>query len=129
MTDAPCAAELLTFGVRVETTPRDFVPQKARFKARSLTYLRLALHLQPQDWVLHLDEESTVDEHALIACIGFIKQGGYEFGQVSWQTNRFCSAYPLPVITKTSSIGHYSIQRSQLLATSLSHRYGCHSCC
>lgn len=128
MTDAPCAAELLTLGVRVETTPRDFAPQKARFKARSLDYLRFALQLQPQDWVLHLDEESTVDEHALIACIDFIKHGEYEFGQVNSQISHFCPPHSLSVIAETC-IGHYFIQRSQLLATSLSHRYGRHSCC
>ncbi|MCJ1223459.1 hypothetical protein MMC12_000100, partial [Toensbergia leucococca] len=81
LTDAPCAAEILKLGVRVKTTPTDFTIGNARFKARSLEYLRTALAFSPDDWILHLDEESIIDEHALKACIKFIEEGKYDFGQ------------------------------------------------
>ncbi|KAL8742811.1 MAG: hypothetical protein Q9190_004764 [Brigantiaea leucoxantha] len=81
LADAPCAPELLDLGARVEVTPTDFVTEKARFKARSLEYFRAAVNLQAENWVLHLDEESMVDENVLRACVDFIEKGEYDFGQ------------------------------------------------
>ena len=88
LADAPCAPELLDLGARVEVTPTDFVTEKARFKARSLEYFRAAVNLQAENWVLHLDEESMVDENALRACVDFIEKGEYDFGQVYARSRR-----------------------------------------
>lgn len=83
LTDEPCAAHLHGFGARVVVTPNTFRPAKARYKARSLEYFRKAVDLQEGDWVLHLDEESAIDEHLLRACQAFIEEGCDDFGQVS----------------------------------------------
>ena len=82
LTDEPCATQLQRLGVRVLVTPNSFKPAKARYKARSLMYFREAMEFQDDDWVLHLDEESVIDEHLLRACQTFIAEGHEDFGQV-----------------------------------------------
>lgn len=83
LTAVPYSIQLHDFGIRVEATPTHFSPSKAKYKARNLEYCRKALKLQTDDWVLHIDEDSLIDEHALRACIAFIECEQYEFGQVS----------------------------------------------
>lgn len=68
-------------GVDVVFVPQKYQPPKARFKARSLEYFRAhELHCD-DDWVLHLDEETGVDEHSIRACIEFIERTPYRIGQ------------------------------------------------
>jgi len=70
-------------GVNVVATPNSFRPLKARYKARALQWFARSSHLGSTDWVLHLDEESIVDEHTVKACIEFAEQQDqYNFGQV-----------------------------------------------
>lgn len=67
----------------MEATPSCFSPLKAKYKARNLEYCRKVLKLQDDDWVLHLDEDSLINENALRACINFIEFEQYDFGQVN----------------------------------------------
>ena len=87
LTDAPCSAELLGLGLRVEITPATFKAQEARFKARSLEWFRTALQFRDDDWILHLDEESVIDKHTIRACIDFIERGEHDIGQVCCGTS------------------------------------------
>ena len=89
LTDAPCSAELLGLGLRVEITPATFGAQEARFKARSLEWFRTALKFRDDDWILHLDEESVIDKHTIGACIDFIERGKHDIGQVYIQWTFF----------------------------------------
>ena len=63
--------------------PPSYKPPKALYKARALEYARLRQSLGPEDWVLHLDEETTVDSYAVKACLNFIERGDRHFGMVS----------------------------------------------
>lgn len=54
------------------------------YKARALEYFRIRAQLGPEDWVLHLDEETLIDEHCIRACIDFIERcPEYNYGAVS----------------------------------------------
>jgi cellulose synthase/poly-beta-1,6-N-acetylglucosamine synthase-like glycosyltransferase len=61
--------------------PEDFTTKHARFKARALEYYRLVMNLSEDDWVLHLDEETVLDEDSLEACIRFCKRSPHFMGQ------------------------------------------------
>lgn len=66
--------------VEILFVPPSFKPPKALYKARALEYARLGQSLGPEDWVLHLDEETTVDAYAVKACLNFIERGDCHFG-------------------------------------------------
>jgi hypothetical protein len=51
--------------VNVVLVPTDFQPPKAIYKARALEFARIDRQLTSKDWVLHLDEETQVDEYAI----------------------------------------------------------------
>ena len=89
LSDAPCSAELLGLGVRVEIVPASFSAQNARFKARSLEWFRTALNFRDDDWVLHLDEESVIDKHTVQGCIDFIEREQQDFAQVLRAASNF----------------------------------------
>lgn len=61
--------------------PAEFTPERARFKARALEYYRVTMNLTPEDWVLHLDEESVVDREGLEACLLFCRRSPHLMGQ------------------------------------------------
>ncbi|TID19143.1 glycosyltransferase family 2 protein [Venturia nashicola] len=65
--------------VEVLLVPKDFAPPKAMYKARALEFARLAQQLTSDDWVLHLDEETQLDEFAVRACLDFIERGDRHF--------------------------------------------------
>jgi hypothetical protein len=69
--------------VEILFVPPSFKPPKALYKARALEYARLGHSLGPEDWVLHLDEETTIDAYAVKACLNFIERGDCHFGMVS----------------------------------------------
>lgn len=69
--------------IKLEAVPQNFQPSKARFKARSLEWFRLSRQFSDFDWVLHLDEETILDQYALSACINFIERTTFQMGQVS----------------------------------------------
>jgi hypothetical protein len=61
--------------------PADFTTKHARFKARALEYYRQLMNFSKDDWILHLDEETIVDEESLEACILFCKRSPHLLGQ------------------------------------------------
>lgn len=73
--------ELPSF-VDVMNVPESFITQKARYKARAIDYFRRQSNLTKEDWVLHLDEESILDKHAMKACLDFIERGNEDIGMV-----------------------------------------------
>ena len=68
--------------IQLVAVPKAFTPSKAKYKARALEYFRIAMRFEPQDWILHLDEETAVDEHCVRACFDFIERSSYDYGQV-----------------------------------------------
>ena len=68
--------------VHVVTVPESFAPPKAKHKARALEYFRLHSKLGSEDWVLHLDEETIINDHCIKACLAFIEKTNYDYGQV-----------------------------------------------
>lgn len=58
--------------VVVHGVPESYIPPKAKYKARSLEWFRTNMVLQNEDWVLHLDEETVIDEYGLKACLDFV---------------------------------------------------------
>jgi len=56
----------------VHGTPITFTPMKAKFKARSLEWFRRTQKYSASDWVLHMDEESRIDEDAIRSTIDVI---------------------------------------------------------
>ena len=61
--------------------PLSYECQYARAKARALEYFRTQMRLTADDWVLHLDEESVIEQESLEACIRFIQYTRYNLGQ------------------------------------------------
>lgn len=53
----------------------------ARYKARALEWYRRIHKLTKNDWVLHLDEESVIDDYSVKRCLEFIKYSEYHYGQ------------------------------------------------
>jgi hypothetical protein len=80
---SPALEESLPNFVDVILVPRDFQPPKAKYKARALEYARVVMDLGPQDWVLHLDEETQIDAYAVQTCLDFVERGDRHFGMVS----------------------------------------------
>jgi hypothetical protein len=88
VTDEPNDVLFKGLAVDVVATPDAFKPLKARYKARALEWFRLASKLHDDDWVLHLDEETIIDEHTVKSCIQFIEQEReYDLGQVGHPQN------------------------------------------
>lgn len=61
--------------------PAEFQPRHAQYKARALEYFRQQQRFGPHDWVLHLDEESGLDPHALRACLDYCRRSSFLYGQ------------------------------------------------
>ena len=59
---------LRCFEVDLLQVPFTFNPAKAKYKARGLQYFGQSMKLDENDWVFHLDEETLVDEYAILAC-------------------------------------------------------------
>jgi hypothetical protein len=79
---SPSLARGIPDFVDVILVPRDFQPPKAKYKARALEYARVAMNLGPEDWVLHLDEETQIDAYAVQTCLEFVERGDRQFGMV-----------------------------------------------
>lgn len=73
---------LSTF-IEINAVPSAYQPKKAKFKARALEWFRLNMELSDDDWVLHLDEESEIDEYVVKTCLDFIERGDEDIGMVS----------------------------------------------
>jgi hypothetical protein len=56
--------------------------KKAKYKARAQEHFRLKYKFSKEDWVLHLDEESEMDDRALQTTLDFIQRGTADLGMV-----------------------------------------------
>ena len=75
--------DLLPATVFLEGVPLSFKPSKARSKARKLEWFRISHELKCDDWVLHIDEEGSIDDHTIEMCYDFIeRQDVTDLGQV-----------------------------------------------
>jgi hypothetical protein len=83
ITDEPSDALFRHLGVDIVATPSSFKPAKALYKARALEWYRTSAKHRDDEWALHLDEETVIDEHTVRSCIEFIeKETDFELGQV-----------------------------------------------
>lgn len=83
VTDQPHEQSFSNLGVNVFSAPASFKPPKALYKARALEWFRLQAKLDDNDWVLHLDEETIVDDHTIKACLNFVEtETEFDMGQV-----------------------------------------------
>lgn len=62
--------------------PVDFRAERATHKARVLERYRRQANLTDHDWVLHLDEETEIDEYLMKTCLDFIERGSDDVGMV-----------------------------------------------
>ncbi|KAF9889665.1 hypothetical protein FE257_007173 [Aspergillus nanangensis] len=83
----------------VDQVPKYVPSKRAMYKARALEHFRQKYKPSKEDWVLHLDEESEIDEFALDTSIDFIERGTAHIGNgtiyytsVNYWTNAFLSA-------------------------------------
>lgn len=84
VTDEPSDELFKDLDVDIIATPSSFQPAKALYKARALEWFRTSAKHRDDDWVLHLDEETVINEHTVKTCIQFIEHDlDFEFGQVS----------------------------------------------
>lgn len=86
LTDDNSAAKLIRerapLFVSCDVVPATYRPANARYKARALEWFRCHWKVSKDDWVLHLDEETMIDEYALQTCIDFIERGTEDIGMV-----------------------------------------------
>jgi hypothetical protein len=106
------------YNVAITSVPASFTPRKATHKARALEYFRQEQHLTSRDWVLHLDEETLIDNHVVQTCIDFI-QGREREMQMAAQGIILYNAYQYwdnwlltaaDVIRVIDDFGHFQFQ-------------------
>lgn len=85
--------DLLPSFVTVVKVPGSFQPAHAKYKGRALEWFRRHLKLSENDWVLHLDEETEIDEYLVKACLDFIERGTEDVGMVSFLIARELPAH------------------------------------
>lgn len=68
LTDEPYFFE----NINCYTCPKSFKTGKSKYKARALEWYRQTMRFTEYDWVLHLDEESVIDDESVKACLEFI---------------------------------------------------------
>ncbi|TPX43994.1 hypothetical protein SeLEV6574_g04776 [Synchytrium endobioticum] len=68
LTDEPYYFE----NINCYTCPRSFIAPNALYKARALEWYRQTMRYTEHDWVLHLDEESVVDDETIRRILDFI---------------------------------------------------------
>ena len=62
--------------------PKDFKTQNSKYKARALEWYRQTMQYTNNDWILHLDEESVIDDASVLQVLDFIKyEKAYHWGQ------------------------------------------------
>lgn len=83
------------FQVDMVRVPYEFQPQKAKHKARALEFFRRHVNFGEDDWILHLDEETMVDDHCVAACIDFIERDvKHDYAQVRLYMLTFICNFP-----------------------------------
>lgn len=73
-------AEMIEQHIYLVVVPSSFRTQHAKYKSRALEYFRLH-YVHNTDWVLHMDEESTMDKENFEACRDFARANQYDIGQ------------------------------------------------
>ncbi|KAJ3368549.1 hypothetical protein HDU91_000496 [Kappamyces sp. JEL0680] len=64
------------------TCPKSFKTSNSKYKARALEWYRQTMKYTEFDWILHLDEESVIDDASVLRCLDFVKyQKEYQWGQ------------------------------------------------
>lgn len=64
------------------TCPKDFQTANSKYKARALEWYRRTMKYTEYDWILHLDEESCIDDESLLRVLDFVKyEKQYHWGQ------------------------------------------------
>ncbi|KAJ5640026.1 uncharacterized protein N7484_007888 [Penicillium longicatenatum] len=66
--------------VNIIKVPQSFQPKLAKYKGRALEWCRQHWELSESDWILHLDEETQIDDYLINACLDFIERGTEDFG-------------------------------------------------
>ncbi|KAI8620658.1 glycosyl transferase family group 2-domain-containing protein [Chytriomyces sp. MP71] len=78
LTDEPYFFE----GINCYTCPRAFTTGNSKYKARALEWYRQTMRFTEHDWILHLDEESVIDDESVKRILEFIwYEKDYHFGQ------------------------------------------------
>lgn len=78
LTDEPYFFE----NVNCYTCPKTFSTSKSKYKARALEWYRQTMKFTEYDWVLHLDEESVIDDESVLKILEFIwYEPSYTWGQ------------------------------------------------
>ncbi|KAJ3029942.1 UNVERIFIED_CONTAM: hypothetical protein HDU68_010628 [Siphonaria sp. JEL0065] len=78
LTDEPYFFE----GINCYTCPKNFQTGNSKYKARALEWYRQTMRYTEHDWILHLDEESVIDDESVKRCLEFIwYEKDYHFGQ------------------------------------------------
>lgn len=70
--------------IREVVVPKDYKPKSgAMFKSRALQYcLEESVNvLNPNDWIVHLDEETILTENCVKGIVNFVLDGKHPFGQ------------------------------------------------
>ena len=55
------------------TCPKSFQTSQSKYKARALEWYRQTMKYTEYDWVLHLDEESVIDDESVLKVLDFIR--------------------------------------------------------
>ncbi|KAJ3297131.1 hypothetical protein HK104_000845 [Borealophlyctis nickersoniae] len=64
------------------TCPKAFTTAHSKYKARALEWYRTTMRFTEHDWILHLDEESVIDDESVKRCLEFIwYEKDYHWGQ------------------------------------------------
>jgi len=78
LTDEPHIIE----SINCFTCPTSFKVSHSKYKARALEWYRQTMQFTQYDWVLHLDEESVIDDDSVMRVLDFIMfEKDYHFGQ------------------------------------------------
>ncbi|KAJ3075144.1 hypothetical protein HDU98_009098 [Podochytrium sp. JEL0797] len=78
LTDEPYFFE----GINCYTCPKAFSVGNSKYKARALEWYRQTMNFTEYDWVLHLDEESVIDDESVKRLLEFVfYEKDYHFGQ------------------------------------------------
>ncbi|KAJ1337109.1 hypothetical protein BSLG_006582 [Batrachochytrium salamandrivorans] len=78
LTDEPYFFE----NVNCYTCPKLFTTAGSKYKARALEWYRQTMRFTEHDWVLHLDEESVIDDESIKAALEFVwYEHDYHWGQ------------------------------------------------
>lgn len=68
--------------ITIDEVPGTFSAKRAKFKARALEFFRQKYKFSKEDWILHLDEESEIDERVMRTSLDFIEKGTADYGMV-----------------------------------------------